>query len=392
MLHKDLSKGVRVDQLSLGVVARSRKEHERRLAIHPLHVERIEADLRERVYLERGYGERFGVPDEQLAPWVAGFRTREQILADCDVVLLPKPQPQDLAEMREGQVLWGWPHSVQDEEITQLSIDRRLTLVAFEAMNYWSADGSFSLHVFHKNNELAGYCSVLHALELIGTTGDYGRRLRAAVISFGATGRGAVTALNALGVNDVDVLTHRDVNAVASPIHSARMVRFERDPAAPGRCLALRDSGTVPLAAFLAGPDIVVNCVLQDTDAPLMFVTGDELDSFASGSLIVDVSCDEGMGFSWARPTSFADPMLMVGNKVCYYGVDHSPSYLWNSATWEISEALLPHLRPVLTGPQAWDANETIRRAIEIRGGVIQNPRILSFQHRSPHYPHPPHP
>ena len=73
--------------------------------------------------------------------------------------------------MRDGQVLWGWPHCVQDEEITQLSIDRRLTLIAFEAMNYWNADGSFSLHVFHKNNELAGYCSVLHALELIGTTG-----------------------------------------------------------------------------------------------------------------------------------------------------------------------------------------------------------------------------
>ena len=72
-----------------------------------------------------------------------------------------------------------------------------------------------------------------------------------------------------------------------------------------------------------------------------------------------------------------------------YYAVDHSPSYLWNSSTWEISEALLPHLRPVLTGPPAWDANETIRRAIEIRDGVILNPRILSFQHRAPDFPHP---
>jgi hypothetical protein len=43
----------------------------------------------------------------------------------------------------------------------------------------------------------------------------------------------------------------------------------------------------------------------------------------------------------------------------------------------------------VLTGPQAWAANETIERAIEIRDGVIRNPRILSFQHRSPDYPHP---
>lgn len=378
-----------MDQLSLGVISRSRKENERRLAIHPLHVERIPGDLRERVYFERGYGERFGVPDEQLAPWVAGFRTRAELFADCDVIVLPKPHPQDLEEMREGQVLWGWPHCVQDEQITQLSIDRRLTLIAFEAMNYWSADGSFSLHVFHKNNEMAGYCSVLHALELLGTTGEYGRRLRAAVISFGATGRGAVSALNAHGVNDVDVLTHRAINAVASPIHSARMVHFEQDADEPSRCHALCDRGRVPLAAFLAEHDIVVNCVLQDTDAPLMFVTSDDLGSFTPGSVIVDVSCDEGMGFSWARPTSFAKPMLTVGNNVHYYGVDHSPSHLWESATWEISEAVLPHLRPVLEGPRAWDASQTVRRAIEIRDGVIQNPRILSFQHRLPAYPHP---
>jgi alanine dehydrogenase len=148
----------------------------------------------------------------------------------------------------------------------------------------------------------------------------------------------------------------------------------------------------VPLAVFLAGHDIVVNCVLQDTDAPLMFVTSADLDAFTPGSLIVDVSCDRGMGFSWARPTSFSQPVFTVGNNVRYYGVDHSPSYLWDSATWEISEALLPYLRPVLAGPAGWDANQTVRRAIEIRDGVIKNQHILSFQHRSPDYPHRPQP
>ena len=377
-----------MDQLSLGVMARSRKENERRLAIHPLHIERIEAGLRRHIYLERGYGERFGVPDEWLAGFVAGLRTRDQLLADCDVLLLPKPLPQDLAEMGEGQVLWGWPHCVQNEEITQLGVDRRLTLIAFEAMNHWSGDGSFSLHVFHKNNELAGYCSVLHAMQLVGSTGEYGRPLRAGVIGFGAVGRGAVTALNAFGVNDVHVLTHREVAAVASPIHSARMVRFERDADNPGRSHALGESGRVPLAAYLAGFDVVVNCVLQNTSAPLMFVTGDELAAFSPGSLIVDVSCDAGMGFSWARPTSFAEPMFTVGSNIHYYAVDHSPSLLWNSATWEISQALLPHLAAVLGGPGAWDSDPVIQRAIEIRRGVIQNPDILSFQHRAPQYPH----
>ena len=63
-----------------------------------------------------------------------------------------------------------------------------------------------------------------------------------------------------------------------------------------------------------------------------------------SGSLIVDVSCDEGMAFEWARPTGFSDPMFTVGGNINYYAVDHSPSYLWNSASWEISEALLGFL------------------------------------------------
>ena len=94
--------------------------------------------------------------------------------------------------------------------MTQLAIDRELTLIAFEAMNHWTREGNFGVHVFHKNNELAGYCSVLHALQLIGSTGDYGRRLRAAVISFGATARGAVTGLSALGISDVTVLTQRE--------------------------------------------------------------------------------------------------------------------------------------------------------------------------------------
>jgi alanine dehydrogenase len=370
-------------------MSRSRKENEWRLPIHPLHLERIEADLRKRIYLERGYGERFGVPDERLAPYVAGLLPRRQLLAECDVILHPKPLAADLAELRPGQVLWGWPHCVQDEDITQLSIDRRLTLIAFEAMNHWTSEGGFSLHVFHKNNELAGYSSVLHALELTGKTGDYGRRLRAAVISFGATARGAVTALKAHGVNDVDVLTHRGISAVASPIHSVDMVRFENDTDDPSLSQVLCDGGRVPLATFLSGYDLVVNCVLQDPDAPLMFLTDKDLDAFAPGSLIVDVSCDEGMGFSWARPTSFTQPMFQVGGNVHYYGVDHSPSYLWDSATWEISEALLPYVRRVLSGPAAWDADQTIRRAIEIRDGVIQNPGILSFQHRSPDYPHP---
>jgi alanine dehydrogenase len=377
-----------VGQLSVGVVATSRKRDERRLAIHPGHVERIDAALRRRMFLEQGYGERFGFSDAQLAPLVAGLRSRAELLSDCDVLLLPKPMPGDLEELSAGQIVWGWPHCVQDREITQLAIDRRLTMIAWEAMNHWTPDGNFSVHVFHKNNELAGYCSVLHALELLGSTGDYGRRLTGAVISFGATARGAVRALSALGISEVTVLTQRSVSAVASPFASVRMRRFVRDPDNPSRTLALEPPGAGPIVQVLAQHDVIVNCILQDTDEPLMFVMDEDLSGFRPGTLFVDVSCDERMGFEWARPTSFADPMFTVGQGLHYYAVDHSPSFLWDSATWENSEALLEHLPVIMAGPEAWQADETIRRAIEIREGRVENPRILSFQGRSPDYPY----
>lgn len=376
------------NHLTLGILSSSRKPDERRLAVHPRHLERIAPELRQRMILEQGYGERFGFSDARLAPLVGRLVSREELMATADVVLLPKPQPQDLAELRDGQILWGWPHCVQDRAITQLAIDKKLTLIAFEAMNHWASDGGFGLHVFHKNNELAGYCSVIHSLALTGSTGDYGRRLSAVVIGFGATARGAVTALNAHGIHDVQVLTNRGVAAVGSPIHSVRITQFDHDSKAPFLSQVITERGRVPLAPFLAESDIVVNCTLQDPNNPLTYLQTEDLAAFSPGSLIVDVSCDEGMGFSWAKTTTFAEPMFTVGDNIDYYAVDHSPSFLWNSSSWEISEALLPFLETVMSGPEAWLGNETISRAIEIRDGVVLNKGVLEFQGREAEHPH----
>jgi alanine dehydrogenase len=376
-----------VTLLELGILGRSAKENEHRLPVHPDHLSRLDPDVAARVTLEHGYGARFGRTDLELAPHVAGFASRQELLEGSDVVLLLKPQHEDVAALRPGSTLWGWPHCVQDRELTQLAIDRDLTLIAFEAMNHWTRDNTVGLHVFHKNNELAGYASVLHALQLVGETGDYGRRLTAVVIGFGATARGAVTALSALGIHDVSVLTTRGVAAVASPIHSVRIVHFDHDPDG-GVSHAITDQGKVPLVPFLAERDIVVNCTFQDPTSPLVYLRDQDLPAFRPGYLIVDVSCDEGMAFDWARPTTFDEPIFDVGDRVHYYGVDHTPSYLWDSATWEISDAVRPFLRPVLEGPASWARDETLSRAIEIQDGRILNPAILDFQGRREEHPH----
>lgn len=374
--------------LTLGLLATSSMENEQRLPIHPHHLDLIDPALRAHMIVERGYGAHFQLEPGYVESRVGRVAERSAVIETADVLLLPKPQAADVAVIPEGRALWGWPHCVQDSGLTQTAIDRRLTLIAFEAMNHWNRRGDFSLHVFHKNNELAGYCSVLHALRLIGSTGVYGPRRSAVVIGFGATARGAVAALTAQGIHDIQVLTQRDIAAVSSPIHGAHIAQLHTDDGELHLSNVLTKDGKVLLPAFLASHDIVVNCTLQDVAAPLTYLQIEDLAGFATGSLIIDVSCDEGMGFEWAKPTGFDDPMFTVGEGVNYYAVDHSPSYLWNSATWEISEALLPFLRTVMEGPVSWATSLTVSRAIEIHDGVIRNPSILSFQNRNPDYPH----
>lgn len=142
-----------------------------------------------------------------------------------------------------------------------------------------------------------------------------------------------------------------------------------------------------PLTELISEADIIVNGTFQDTGNPTDFVTEAESACLKANSLIIDVSCDEGMGFFFARPTTFKDPMFKY-DTVDYYAVDHTPSYLWESATRSISAALIVYLPTVLAGRDSWHKNETIRQAINIDGGVIRNTSILSFQKREPEYPH----
>lgn len=373
--------------LKLGVIQRSRMKDEQRLPIHPLHFEFLPESQRGSIRFETGYGRELGITDEELTGHFGGVGSREELLGVSDVVLLPKPLAEDLREMREGGVLWGWPHCIQQRETTQVAIDRRLTLIAWESMFSWSAAGTRMMHLFERNNEMAGYCGVIHALGLTGRDGHFGPPLRALVLSHGSVSRGAIYALQARGCGKIAVYTQRPPWAVHDKILGCRYGRLVAGESDAGATVIEEGGLQRSLVDALAEADVIVNGILQNTDRPLMYLRDGEERQLERGTLIVDISCDRGMGFPFARPTSFEQPTFNIG-PVTYYAVDHTPSYLWQSASWEISRVVVPFLESVMAGPEAWDRNETIRRAIEIRNGVIQNPKILSFQNRSPDYPH----
>ncbi len=205
-------------------------------------------------------------------------------------------------------------------------------------------------------------------------------------------------ALLGRGHTEVEIYTQRPARRVRDRMFGCRHLQM-RATDGGGMEAILADGTAVPLADRLAAADVIVNGALQDPERPLMYLGDEDVPRLKPGCLIVDVSCDLGMGFPFARPTSFEAPTFEVGRgsglpgagpPAVYYGVDPSPSYLWDAATWEISEGLLPYLPAVMEGPAGWERTPTLARAIEIRDGVVENPTILSFQGREEAYPHRP--
>jgi alanine dehydrogenase len=375
-------------KLTLGVVGTSRKEDERRLPIHPEHLPRLTEDIRKQLIFEKGYGKPFGLSDEFIKSQTGGIASRHELLADIGSVIIAKPVLADLEELREGGLLWGYPHCAQQGDITQAAIDRKLTLIAFEDMFVWSPTGQIGRHTFYKNNEMAGYCAVLHALQLKGIDGHYGNQRKAIIFSFGAVSRGAIYALKAHGFRDITICIQRPDHEVREEILDVHYVRIREGNETEARLVIIEHDGKVrPLSDLISESEIIINGIYQDTDHPINFVTEKEKAVLKPGCLIIDVSCDEGMGFYFAKPTTFKNPMLNIDN-INYYAVDHTPSYLWESASRSISAALIVHLPSVLGGRKSWMKNNTIQKAINIDRGVIKKESVLTFQNRLPDYPH----
>ena len=108
--------------MRIGLVKTSLKENERRIPIYPEHLHRYPKSLRKLMVFESDYGRDLGFPDDFFIEGGASIRDRADIFRECELVVLPKPMPPDLMQMSAGQVLFGWPHSVQQKRIAQIAI------------------------------------------------------------------------------------------------------------------------------------------------------------------------------------------------------------------------------------------------------------------------------
>lgn len=367
--------------MDIAVIGTSKREDEKRVPVHPDHIHRIPLKIRKHLFFEKGYGEPFDMNDETLMSMTGNhLKERQELLGTHETVLITKPVPEDLEDMRDGATLWGWLHSVQQTRIAQIAIDKKLTLIAWENMNH---RGKRDLvHLFSRNNEMAGYCGVQHALQVAGIDGNFGPQRKVIVISLGSVSRGAIRALQGHGFNDITIYTQRPSHLSSNRIPGMQYQQIIKNDT--GTFDTVNSSGSnVSFVDQLAQADIIVNGVLQDPTDPDMYVCENDVAKFKKPCLVIDVSCSAGMGFSFAQPTDFSNPIFKVGN-IKYYAVDHTPTLLWNSASWVISNSVINYLSFIVDQTD----NQVLSDATDIKNGIILNKDILTFQNRASVYPY----
>ncbi len=311
----------------------SHKENERRRTLIPGHI----AQLRHpgQIWIETGYGDVLGYSDDDYRRGGVNVATRDQIL-QMDIVADPKIGDAEYLESLDGQTIFGWVHAVQNRDITDKIISRRLTSFAWEDMY------ENGRHSFWRNNEIAGEAAVFHAYMCHGI---FPYNTRAAVLGRGNIARGAIKTLNYMGaeVRQYDRKTER-------------LFQLE-----------------------LGDFDVVVNAILWDTSRRDHIIYRRDLQRMKRGALIIDVSCDRNGGVETSVPTSIEHPTYTIDG-ITHYVVDHTPSLFWKTATETLSAEFIKYVDFLIEDRPL--ENDVLRGCHNFEKGSILDRRIIEFQGR----------
>lgn len=310
----------------------SHKENENRRALIPEYIKEIRHP--EMLYIETGYGDVLGIPDEDFITYGCKIVSREEALSQ-DIICDPKVGDAEYLELlHEGQAIFGWVHATQNRDITDKIVNNKLTAYAWENMHY---NGR---HIFWRNNELAGEAAIIHAFLCYGKI-PY--ETTVAVLGRGNTARGAIKALNMFGA-DVMQYDRRTENLFREEFWKY---------------------------------DVVVNCILWDVTRSDHIIYRSDLSRMKPNAMIVDVSCDRNGGVETCIPTTFEDPTYKVDG-ILHYAVDHTPSLFFKTFSKINSELLVPYLNELIEDK----CGQVLTDSIVICQGNIIDHSINKFQCR----------
>lgn len=327
-------------------VPREVMEHEYRVGMTPGGVRAL-TKLGAQVFVERGAGEGSGYADrayEEAGALLAASTEAVYRMSDL-VVKVKEPLPKEYPWIQKGQALFTFLHLAADRGLTEALLASEVVGIAYETVT--QADGVRPL--LRPMSDIAGRLSVqVGASYLMRTNGGSGvllsgipgvERGRVTILGGGTVGTSA--AKMAIGMGARVTVLEQDPNRLRGV-----------DDLFGGRITTLIASAETIHAAVVQA-DLVIGAVLVAGARTPHLVTSQTVAQMRKGSVIVDVSIDQGGCVETARKTTQANPVYTM-HGVIHYGVANLPGTVPRTSTQALTSVTLPYvIRLVQKGVEA---------------------------------------
>ena len=354
------------------------KVEEHRVGLTPFSVAECVAQGQQ-VLIETQAGVGSGFLDEDYIKAGAKIASSaEEVFVKADMIVKVKePQPIECQRLREGQILFTYLHLAPDLTQAKGLINSGCSAIAYETVT--ACDGSLPL--LTPMSEVAGRLSIQcaaaslqksHQGEGILLGGVPGvPPAKVLIIGGGVVGTNAALISVGLGaettIMDRSLPRLRELNMQFNyPVQTVFATQVQLD-------------------ALLPQVDVVVGAVLLPGAAAPKLITKDMLSSMRPGSVLVDVSIDQGGCFETSRPTTHQEPTF-VEEGIVHYCVANMPGAVPRTSTLALNNATLPYvLKLAKEGLTALEADPGFMAGLNVhRGHITSQPvaKALGMQSR----------
>ncbi|MBV9447590.1 MAG: alanine dehydrogenase [Streptosporangiaceae bacterium] len=346
------------------------KNHEYRVAITPAGVRELALHGHE-AFVQAGAGLGSSITDaEYQASGARILPTADDVWGTGDLILKVKePIAEEYDRMREGQVLFTYLHLAADKRLTEELVARQVTGIAYETVQTRSG----ALPLLAPMSEVAGRLAPqVGAATLMKAQGGRG------VLMGGVPGvhaaRVVVIGAGVSGLNAATIAVGMQAEVLLLDLNIDRLRAVDQIYRGQLRTIA---SNTFEIERAVLDADLVIGAVLIPGAKAPTLVTNELVSAMKPGSVLVDISIDQGGCFQDSHPTTHADPTYAVHNSV-FYCVANMPGAVPNTSTHALTNVTLPYA--VALADKGWRQacldDASLALGVNTHGGHLVNAAV----------------
>ncbi len=347
------------------------KNNENRVGLTPNSVQSL-VSLGHDVLIQNNAGANIGfLNDQYIAAGAKLIDSAEDVYKSSEMIVKVKePIPDEYKFLRDDLTLFTYLHLAGDPENAKKLIDTGVTGIAYETVT--SSDGSMPLLAPMSTiaGQLAFIVGSYHLLKhnkgkgvMIGKMDDIDPRV---VTVIGAGVSGTQSILKAI-----------DNNAIVKVVDSSQSKLDELQSKYGSNNIEYVLSTQESIQSSINDSDLVIGSVyVVGKEAPKV-VKREMLSSMNPGTVMVDVSIDQGGCFETSKPTTHDNPTFLE-NDIVHYCVTNMPGAVPLTATEALNKVTLSYVENLANNgiQNALDSDEHLRNGLNILDGRIVHPGV----------------